>query len=73
MKLNKEVKKHNNFDDAIKLAAELPGPGNFNPHVRRVLFSWKCRRSKPIAMITSSGNKNISTKKRELPNPSPPS
>ncbi len=25
--------KYNNFDDAIKLAAELPGPGEFNPHV----------------------------------------
>jgi hypothetical protein len=33
MKPNKEIKKNNNFDDAIKIAAELPGPGQFNPHV----------------------------------------
>lgn len=33
IKLNKEVIKHNNFDDGIKIAAELPGPGQFNPHV----------------------------------------
>ena len=25
--------KFNNFDDGIKVAAELPGPGQFNPHV----------------------------------------
>lgn len=31
-KANSE-RKFNNFDDAIKLAAELPGPGQFNPHV----------------------------------------
>jgi hypothetical protein len=44
VKQNKEVKKHNNFDDAIKLAAELPGPGHFNPHVLLRLGSWKCRK-----------------------------
>lgn len=25
--------KHNNFDDIIQVAAQLPGPGQFNPHV----------------------------------------
>ncbi len=33
LKMNKDVIKHNNFDDAIKIAAELPGPGQFNPRV----------------------------------------
>ena len=26
-------RKFNNFDDGIKLAADVPGPGHFNPHV----------------------------------------
>ena len=30
---DKVIIKNNNFDDVIKLAAELPGPGQFNPHV----------------------------------------
>lgn len=31
---DKELKiKNNNLDDVIKVAAELPGPGQFNPHV----------------------------------------
>ena len=25
--------KNNNLDDVVKIAAELPGPGQFNPHV----------------------------------------
>jgi hypothetical protein len=33
MKMNKAIQKFNNFDDGLKLAAELPGPGEFNPHV----------------------------------------
>jgi len=33
LKPNKEIQKFNNLDDIIKIAAELPGPGEFNPHV----------------------------------------
>ena len=33
LKINKNIVKHNNFDDAVKIAAELPGPGQFNPRV----------------------------------------
>lgn len=44
IKPSKEVQKHNNFDDAIRLAAELPGPGYFNPHVPPSPPSSKSRR-----------------------------
>ena len=37
IKLNtKEIIKNNNFDDGIKIAAELPGPGQFYPHLVNV-------------------------------------
>lgn len=64
--------RNNNFDDDIRRAVEVPGPGDFNPHVRMMKYRSALESLIKIGRPTKIGRQSISSKQKNWKDQSQP-